>query len=102
MTEYNKHDWEVAAKSILKIEMTRQNMSYKELSRRMESLGVPYSSADNLKSKINRGSFAAIFMLQVLYVLGINLVEIKNLPIRKELTKPVPRLTNQPTSKPNQ
>mgnify|MGYP006897503655 CR=1 FL=1 len=83
--DYNKHDWEVAAKSLLKTELARHNMGYRDLSVKMEEMGIPYSSPDNLKSKVNRGSFSAAFLIQVLIAIGSEQLDIKNLPIRKTL-----------------
>lgn len=84
--KHNKHDWEVAAKGLLKSEMLHREFDYTRLSTRMENMGLQYVSANNLKSKINRGSFSAAFFIQVLIAMGCEEINIKNLPIRKKLT----------------
>jgi len=83
--KFNKHDWEVAAKSLLKSEMLHFEVDYAQLSERMEKMGIPNISSDNLRSKINRGSFSATFLIQALIAIGCDDINIKNLPIRKRL-----------------
>jgi len=85
--EFNKHDWEVGAKGLLKSEMLHREIDYAQLSKRMEKMGIPNTSPNNLKSKINRGSFSAAFLLQVLVAIGCDDINIKNLPIRKRVNK---------------
>jgi len=81
----NKHAWEVAAKGLLKSEMIHREIDYTRLSERMVKMGIPNTSADNLRSKINRGSFSATFFIQALIALGCEEINIKNLPIIKRL-----------------
>jgi hypothetical protein len=81
----DKHDWEVAARGLIRSEMIHREMSYATLSERMEKIGVPNTSANNLKSKINRGAFSAAFLIQALIAIGCDEINIKNLPIRKRL-----------------
>lgn len=80
-----KHNWEVAAKGLLKSEMIQREFDYQRLSAHMEKLGLQNVSANNLKSKINRGSFSAAFFIQALVAMGCEEINIKNLPIRKRL-----------------
>ncbi|VAX11257.1 hypothetical protein MNBD_GAMMA26-859 [hydrothermal vent metagenome] len=82
---FNKHDWEVAAKGLLKSEMIHREIDYVQLSRLLVKMGIPNASPDNLRSKINRGSFSATFLIQSLLALGCEEINIKNLPITKRL-----------------
>lgn len=84
--KHKKHDWEVAAKGLLKSEMVQREFDYNRLSIHMENLGLQNVSANNLKSKINRGTFSAAFFIQALIAMGCEEITIKNLPIRKKLT----------------
>ncbi len=70
-------DWNIEAKSLLKAELTRRNMTFKDLSERLESIHV-YDNSTNLSNKINRGSFSAAFLLQCLN--AIDCKEFKILP----------------------
>lgn len=80
----NKHDWEVAAKGLLKSEMILREFDYTRLSTHLENMGLQNVSANNLKSKINRGSFSAAFFIQALIAMDCEEISIKNLPIRKK------------------
>lgn len=84
--KYDKHDWEIAAKGLLKSEMIHREFDYNRLSLHMQKLGFQNVSANNLKSKINRGSFSAAFFIQALIAMGCEEINIKNLPIRKKLS----------------
>ncbi|MEJ2407283.1 MAG: DUF6471 domain-containing protein, partial [Candidatus Thiodiazotropha sp.] len=84
--KYDKHDWETAAKNLLKSEMIHREFDYSRLSLQMRKLGFQNVSVNNLRSKINRGSFSAAFFIQALIAMGCEEINIKNLPIRKQLT----------------
>ena len=49
--------------------ITYASDNYIDLAERLESIGV-HENSQNLSNKIARGSFSAVFMLQVLHVLG--------------------------------
>lgn len=83
--EQKKHDWEVAARGLLKSEMIHREFDYNRLSVQMEALGLQNVSANNLKSKINRGTFSAAFFIQALIAMGCEEINIKNLPIKKKV-----------------
>lgn len=83
--EFNKHNWEVAAKVLLKSEILHREISYAQLSERMEKMGIPNVSPNNLRSKINRGSFSAAFLIQAFVAIGCDDINIKNLPIKKSV-----------------
>ncbi len=78
---YNKHDWELAARKLIRVEMARQDVDYGELSKRMTAMGIPNVTAKNLTTKINRGTFPAFFLMQVLIALKCDQVDLKKLPI---------------------
>ena len=62
-------DWKSYAKGLLKSELAKRNVNYIELAARLDKIGV-HENSQNLSNKIARGSFSAVFMLQVLHVLG--------------------------------
>lgn len=76
-------NWEQTAKNLLKSVMIQYGFNYDTLSERMGKMGVRNASGNNLKSKINRGSFSATFLLQALVAMGCDEISIKNLPVRK-------------------
>ena len=62
-------EWAERAKGLLKAELKRRNVSYRDLAERLEAIGVTDTEA-NIKNKISRGGFTAVFMLQVLSAVG--------------------------------
>jgi hypothetical protein len=75
--------WESHAQDVLVLEMKRRQISYKELSRRLEALGLK-ESADQINRKVNRKKFSAAFFLACLSAMGV-----ESLPIGKSTTHPV-------------
>ena len=65
----NDDDWKGRARGLLKAEIARRNLNYIEISVRLAAIGVN-ETPQNLSNKIGRGTFGAIFMLQVLDVIG--------------------------------
>jgi len=68
-----KDDWAKMAKGILKAELKRRNITYPELVERMRAMGVE-DTLTRVRLKMSRGTFSAIFFLQVL-----NAIDCKNL-----------------------
>ena len=64
--------WQTRVKKIIKVEMLTHDISYEQLSELMRAAGID-ESPGALKTKINRGTFSAAFMLQVLDVIGCKL-----------------------------
>ena len=62
-------DWQERTKNLLKAELKRRGVSYKQLAERLADIGVRETEA-NIKNKISRGGFTAVFMLQVLAAIG--------------------------------
>lgn len=80
------HDWELAAKSLLKSAMIQRGYNYAGLSARMQEMGLEHVSPNNLKSKINRGTFSAAFLIQAMIAMDCDEISIKNLPIYQHFT----------------
>jgi len=75
--ERPRQAWEELARNLLKGELRRRGVTYKDLAERLKQVGVE-ESAPNISNKISRGSFTAVFLLQCLYVIGakeIHLIE---------------------------
>jgi len=62
-------DWGAEVKGLLKAELKRRNVSYKELADKLKNLGINESER-NIANKISRGGFSAIFLLQCLRSIG--------------------------------
>ena len=63
-------EWEDRATGILKAELARRKINYVRLSELLnEAYGIQ-ESQHNLSNKIRRGKFSAVFLLQVLEVIG--------------------------------
>lgn len=63
-------EWADRVKGILKAELKRRNISYRQLAERLEALGV-HDSERNINNKISRGGFSATFFVQCLIAIGV-------------------------------
>jgi Domain of unknown function (DUF6471) len=61
--------WQDRAKRLLKAELKRAGLGYRELAERLAKLGIAESEA-NIANKISRGGFSAAFLLQCLAAIG--------------------------------
>jgi len=61
-------DWNKYVKQLLKSELVRRGISHDELVTRLRSLGVEETKA-SVESKISRGTFSAVFLIQCLNVI---------------------------------
>lgn len=62
-------DWAGEVKSMLKAELKRRNVSYKQLADKLGEMGIADTEA-NIKNKISRGGFTAVFLVQCLSAIG--------------------------------
>jgi Domain of unknown function (DUF6471) len=62
-------DWEDQAKGLLKAELKRRNVSYAQLVEKLAEIGV-MDSEPNVRNKLSRGKFTAVFLLQCLTAIG--------------------------------
>lgn len=62
-------DWENQAKGLLKSELKRRNISYAELVGKLADIGV-MDSEPNIRNKISRGKFTAVFLIQCMEAIG--------------------------------
>jgi hypothetical protein len=75
-------DWEHVLKGILKAELGRQNLRYPDLVKRLAAVGV-IDNEPNLRNKISRGNFSALFLLQCLMALGVTELRLPRYPFRR-------------------
>ena len=69
-------EWADYVKGVLKAELKRRNVSYKDLAEKLEPLGVSESER-NIANKIARGSFTAVFFVQCLEAVGCHTLRLR-------------------------
>lgn len=69
------HDWAKQVKGILKSELKRRHVGYKELAEKLAEHGIE-DSERNIANKIARGSFTAVFFIQCLVAIGCHTVRL--------------------------
>lgn len=62
-------EWEARVKGLLKAELKRRNVSYAQLVEKLAEIGVT-ESEPNVRNKLSRGKFTAVFLLQCLVAIG--------------------------------
>lgn len=62
-------EWEDRVKGLLKAELKRRNVTYAELVGKLADIGV-HDSEPNIRNKISRGKFTAVFFIQCLEAVG--------------------------------
>jgi hypothetical protein len=62
-------DWAERAKGLLKAELKRRNVGYRELAEKLTAMGTPETER-NIANKISRGGFTAAFFIQCLEAVG--------------------------------
>jgi hypothetical protein len=61
--------WEDKVKRLLKAELARKGVTYAQLVGKLAEIGV-MDSEPNIRNKISRGKFTAVFLLQCLEAIG--------------------------------
>lgn len=67
--------WEAKAKNVLKAELKRRGIGYKELAERLSAIGVP-ENEPNIRNKLARGRFTAVFLMQVMAAIGAETIRL--------------------------
>ncbi len=62
-------EWAEVAKRLLRTEMTRRGLTYEGLADRLAAIGVT-DTVVNLRNKVARGRFTAVFLLQCMEAIG--------------------------------
>lgn len=65
----SEDEWKEYAKGLLKAEISRKNLNLIDVAKKLEAIGIS-ETPQNISNKINRGTFGAIFMLQILKAIG--------------------------------
>lgn len=68
-------DWTQHVKGLLKSELKRRNMTYADLVTKLGVLGIEETEV-NIRNKIARGMFTAVFFFQCLKAMGVSQLRI--------------------------
>lgn len=71
----DKTKWVEMSQSILKAELKRRNIGYRELAERLTAMGIPETDR-NIANKISRGGFTAAFFIECLVAIGAHTVRL--------------------------
>ena len=75
MAELSK-DWHDRTRGLLRAELARRNISNRQLVGLLAGIGVK-ESEQNISNKLARGSFNAVFLVQVLDAIGCRVLRLK-------------------------
>jgi hypothetical protein len=70
-------EWQDRVKGLLKAELKRRNLSYRDLAERLAALGIRETEL-NIKNKISRGGFTAVFFVQCLVAIGCTTLRLED------------------------
>jgi hypothetical protein len=68
--------WQKRVKGILKAELKRRHVGYKELAEKLHAVGIEETDR-NIANKIARGGFSAVFFVQCLQAIGCHTVHLE-------------------------
>lgn len=71
----NNEEWKNYAKGLIKAEIVRKNLTLIDVAKRLEEMGIS-ETPQNISNKINRGTFGAIFMLQILKAIDCEVIRL--------------------------
>lgn len=69
--DMSDQDWKDHVRGLLKAELAKRNINYIQLAEILEETFGILESPQNLSNKIARGTFGAIFMIQILEAIGV-------------------------------
>jgi Domain of unknown function (DUF6471) len=67
--------WEELVKNMLRAEMMRRGVSYTTLVELLADIGIA-DNEFNLRNKVSRGRFTAVFFMQCMLAIGIDVLQI--------------------------
>jgi hypothetical protein len=68
-------DWTAYTKGLLRAEMVKRHLSYKDLVEKLGAIGIRETEA-NLRNKISRGGFTGAFLVQCLVAMDVTVLRI--------------------------
>ncbi len=73
MADETELAWDARVKGILKAELKRKNVTYAQLVDKLAAIGVK-ETEPNIRNKLARGKFTAVFFIQCLKAIGCNTI----------------------------
>lgn len=70
-------DWAEKVKGLLKAELKRRNVTYAQLIDKLKEIGVSDTEV-NIRNKIARGGFTAVFLVQCLEAVGCSVLRLND------------------------
>jgi len=70
-------EWEELVKSLLKAELKRRGVTYAQIVGKLADIGVMDSEA-NIRNKLSRGKFTAVFLIQCLEAIGCSSLRLQD------------------------
>ena len=70
-------EWQARVKRMLKAELKRRGVSYKQLCGLLEAQGI-HETERNINNKISRGGFTAVFFVQCLVAIGCSTLRLED------------------------
>lgn len=71
-----KTDWESKVQGLLKAELKRRGVTYAQLVEKLSEIGVP-ETEPNIRNKLARGKFTAVFLVQCLAAIGVDTLHLR-------------------------
>jgi hypothetical protein len=71
----SEEEWAQFTKGVLKAEMTRRGITYDQLAEKLAAIGV-HDTSVNIRNKVARGRFTAVFLMQALTAIGVREVRL--------------------------
>ena len=68
-------EWEALVKGLLKAELKKRNVTYAQLVGKLADIGV-MDSEPNIRNKLARGKFTAVFLIQCLESIGAQKIDL--------------------------
>ena len=69
-------EWQRRVSGLLRAEVARRNLNYRELVEKLAQIGV-HESESNIANKLNRGTFTAAFLVQCMDAMGCRTLRLK-------------------------
>lgn len=70
-------EWEAKVKGLLKAELKKRNVTYAGLVNKLAAIGVA-ETEPNIRNKLARGKFTAVFLVQCLVAIGAERLSLKD------------------------
>ena len=71
-----ERDWTAYTKGLLRAEMARRQINYRALTEKLAAVGLE-ETEPNVRNKIARGSFTAVFFVQCLVAIGCRSIRLE-------------------------